>query len=64
MAVTIGGCIVFMNSGAITLEQGQTAMAYLDEPGEVVEKDVGLALTLHVKSGMIQVENAVLAVRA
>lgn len=63
-AVTIGGGIVFMKSGALTLEPGQTAIVYLDEAGGVVEKDVGLALTLQVKSGTIQVEKAVLVVRA
>jgi hypothetical protein len=63
-AVAIGGGIVFMKSGALTLEPGQRAIVYLDEAGGVVEKDIGLALTLQVKSGMIQVEKAVLVVRA
>lgn len=63
-AVAIGGGIVFMKSGPLTLEQGQKAIVYLDEAGGVVEKDIGLALTLQVKSGTIQVEKAVLVVRS
>ena len=63
-AVAIGGGIVFMKSGVLTLEPGQKAIVYLDEAGGVVEKDIGLALTLQVKSGTIQVEKAVLVVRA
>lgn len=64
MAVNIGGGIVFMKSGSLTLEPGQSAIVYLHEAGGVVEKDIGLALTLQVKSGTIQVEKAVLVVRA
>lgn len=64
MTVTIGGGIVFMKSGSITLEPGQSAIVYLHEAGGVIEKDIGLALTLQVKSGIIQVEEAVLVVRA
>jgi hypothetical protein len=63
MTVTIGGGIVFMKSGALTLEPGQSAIVYLHEAGGVVEKDIGLALTLQVKSGTLQVEKAVLVVR-
>ncbi len=62
--VTIGGGIVFMNPGKITLEPAQRAIVYLDEAGGVIERDVGMYLTLQVQTGQLQVEKAVLVVRA
>lgn len=63
-AVAIGGGIVFMNTGIITLEPGQRAIVYLNEAGGLIERDVGLYLTLHVQAGQLQVEKAVPVVRA
>lgn len=62
--VTIGGGLVFMKSGAITLEQGQGAIVYLNEAGGITEKDVGLLLTLQVQAAKIQVVKVVPVVRA
>ncbi len=63
-AIVVGGGLVLMGSGTITLEPGKAAIVYLNEAGSITEKDAGLILTLQVKAGKLMIEKVVPVVRA
>jgi hypothetical protein len=52
--VLVGGSLAIMEQGAITLEQGQKALVYLNEAGGLTEKDAGLSLVLQVQTANVQ----------